>query len=130
MEEARSQGTCIMGRDKARAAVWRYVGPQTVVVGYAAHNDLTALRWTHPTVVDTFLLEKKKATPQGEVASHPSEMGSTIGEKHRPRRQGRKEPGPLALQTLARLRLEREIQVSRKGHDSLEHTLATRDLAH
>lgn len=126
MEDARSQGTCIMGRDKARAAVLQYVGPQTVVVGHAAHNDLTALRWIHPTVVDTFLLEKMnvKAAPQVEVASHRS------GKKHLAQRQGRKEPGPLALQSLARLRLDREIQTTKKGHDSLEDALAARDLAH
>ncbi|KAH7316772.1 hypothetical protein B0I35DRAFT_479590 [Stachybotrys elegans] len=58
MEDARRAGRCIFGRDRAREAVWRYVGPQTVVVGHAANGDLAALRWLHPRVADTYHIEK------------------------------------------------------------------------
>jgi RNA exonuclease 1 len=124
MERARLRGACIMGRDQARAMVWRFVGPNTVVVGHSAHNDLTALRWIHPRVIDTFLLESlnAKAARGKETALPPSVLTSSKGQ--------RKESGALSLKSLAMLRLNREIQASRKGHDSLEDALATRDLAH
>ncbi|GKT46261.1 SMR domain-containing protein [Colletotrichum spaethianum] len=57
MNDARAKGTCITGGLAAvRAAVWRWVGPDTVVVGHAVHNDLASLRWIHPLVVDSLLL--------------------------------------------------------------------------
>jgi RNA exonuclease 1 len=57
---------CIMGRDNARREVWRFVGPDTIVVGHSASNDLTALRWIHPVVVDTFLIESAKAKEEDD----------------------------------------------------------------
>ncbi|RDL30332.1 uncharacterized protein BP5553_10210 [Venustampulla echinocandica] len=57
MEIARNTRNCFFGRDNARMAVWRFVGPYTIVVGHSANNDLSALRWIHPLVVDTFLIE-------------------------------------------------------------------------
>ncbi|KAK2035987.1 hypothetical protein LZ31DRAFT_561459 [Colletotrichum somersetense] len=57
MNDAREKGKCITGGPAAvREAVWRWVGPNTVVVGHAVHNDLAALRWIHPLVVDSFVL--------------------------------------------------------------------------
>ncbi|WYZ46768.1 hypothetical protein EsH8_IX_000993 [Colletotrichum jinshuiense] len=57
MDEARSKGKCIAGGlAAARAEVWRWVGPETVVVGHAVHNDLASLRWIHPLVVDSLIL--------------------------------------------------------------------------
>ncbi|PGH16602.1 hypothetical protein AJ79_01708 [Helicocarpus griseus UAMH5409] len=57
MEAARIAGTCFLGRDDARKALWKYVGPNTVVVGHSASNDLDSLRWIHPTVIDTYIVE-------------------------------------------------------------------------
>ncbi|WDK22955.1 exonuclease [Colletotrichum graminicola] len=57
MKDARDKGKCIAGGPAAvREAVWRWVGPSTVVVGHAVHNDLAALRWIHPLVVDSLVL--------------------------------------------------------------------------
>ncbi|KDN60853.1 putative exonuclease [Colletotrichum sublineola] len=57
MKDARDKGKCITGGPAAvRDAVWRWVSPGTVVVGHAVHNDLAALRWIHPLVVDSLLL--------------------------------------------------------------------------
>ncbi|KAK2002737.1 hypothetical protein LX36DRAFT_707567 [Colletotrichum falcatum] len=81
MRDARDKGKCISGGPAAvREAVWRWVGPNTVVVGHAVHNDLAALRWIHPLVVDSLVLataaraererreeeEKKKRAEQGD----------------------------------------------------------------
>ena len=33
MENARALGGCLMGKNRARDAVWKFVGPHTVVVG-------------------------------------------------------------------------------------------------
>ncbi|EEH41042.2 hypothetical protein PAAG_03328 [Paracoccidioides lutzii Pb01] len=57
IETAKKRGTCIMGRDNARLAVWRYVGPSTVVVGHSAKYDLESLRWIHHNIVDTYMIE-------------------------------------------------------------------------
>jgi len=54
---ARLSKTCLFGRDNARKAVWKFVGPETVVVGHSANNDLKSLRWIHPNVVDSFVIE-------------------------------------------------------------------------
>lgn len=135
IEMARAKGTCFRGRDQARAAVWGFVGPNTVVVGHSAHNDLTAMRWIHSTVVDTWQIESAKAKAAQELKEAESpivvstDTGATPTEQT-PRKR-RKGSGALSLKTLAMERLGREIQASgRKGHDSLEDALAARDLAH
>lgn len=72
MENARAKGTCFRGRDKAREAVWRFVGPTTLVVGHSVDNDLIAMRWIHPMVVDTLLIEStivKAAKDKQETAA-------------------------------------------------------------
>lgn len=83
MEAARRTGTCIMGRDNARFSVWRYVGPETVVVGHSAHNDLDSLRWIHPVVVDTYIIEarlqKKKEDEAKKAEGKPKDGNATTG---------------------------------------------------
>ncbi|KAK2056616.1 hypothetical protein LY76DRAFT_147477 [Colletotrichum caudatum] len=77
MNDARAKGKCITGGPAAvREAVWRWVGPNTVVVGHAVHNDLAALRWIHPLVVDSFVLatadsaERKKREEEDKERDH------------------------------------------------------------
>lgn len=57
MESARANGTCFRWENAARKAVWRFVGPSTIVVGHGVDNDLIAMRWIHPMVEDTLLIE-------------------------------------------------------------------------
>ncbi|OAX77254.1 hypothetical protein ACJ72_08450 [Emergomyces africanus] len=84
METARRAGTCIMGRDQARSAVWRYVGPETVVVGHSAHNDLESLRWIHSAVIDTYIIEaplqkeKEKEDGSKKVADNQLKDGKVV----------------------------------------------------
>ncbi|KAH6847523.1 hypothetical protein B0I37DRAFT_146683 [Chaetomium sp. MPI-CAGE-AT-0009] len=69
MERSRRERKCIFGRDAARMAIFRYVGPSTIVIGHGAQSDLLSLRWIHLRVVDSFLVEsarRKKAELEAE----------------------------------------------------------------
>ena len=105
MREAVTRRTCIFGRDRARQALWQYVGPETIVVVHGGQNDLSSLRWIHPRIIDTFLLE-------GYVGS--------------------KTAGGRSLQNLCRMKLGIAVQEKRPGkgpgHDSLEDAMACREL--
>ena len=137
MEEARRKKTCLFGRNKARKAVYEFIGPETIVIGHGGHGDFISLRWIHPLVIDTLILEQHKkrdeeiATEMAKAArieeesNEPSEDGEEPGEAAKPVQKG-----GLSLKALARTRLNREIQVRGKGHDSTEDALATRDLLH
>lgn len=107
MRKAVREGTCIFGRDKARELLWRHVGPETVAVVHGGSNDFSALRWTHPHVVDTHILESYT---------------------------GVRTEGGRSLQNLCRLKLGIEVQQRNvpgrtAGHDSLEDSMACRELA-
>lgn len=128
-------------------AVWRYVGPHTVVVGHSANSDLTALRWIHPVVVDTYLIElsKKKAqqveadakAKAEEDSKEPSQTQSQDVVDAKDTKQDvvkakkKRGPGTLSLKALTLEKLGRHIQLvnQQQGHDSLEDAIATRDLA-
>jgi DNA polymerase III epsilon subunit-like protein len=116
MHRAVRDGTCIFGRDNARALLGRLgVHPETIVVVHGGSSDFTALRWIHPHVVDTCLLE-----------------GYT----------GVKTEGGRSLKNLCELKLgimvqQKNVNVPgggggasvRVGHDSLEDAMACRELA-
>lgn len=153
MEDARRLKQCLMGKKMARAAVWRFVGPHTIVVGHSVHHDFTAMRWIHNVVLDTWLVEsgKKKAQQmessvkvEAEQDGQEQKMFLTqslgledVGKVQDARRNAEeskrklKGSGALSLKTLTLERLGRNIQTAGKqGHDSLEDAIATRDLAH
>jgi RNA exonuclease 1 len=142
MEEARRRRKCLLGRDAARQAVYKFVGTDTVVVGHAGHQDLTSLRWTHPRVVDTLILETRKRRLEEDAAMRKEwaePANSAQGEPADPKAVAKEEDGNnmsklqeggLSLKALALKRLNRVIQVKGRGHDSLEDALATRDLLH
>lgn len=146
MENARRRRTCIFGRANARKAVWKFVGPDTIVVGHAGHGDLTSLRWIHPTVIDTLIIETNNRPPPPEKKCSEVEAGvekdtetglNTPAENVPPHnkgsgddRQKSKEGGGLSLKALALQRLNRNIQLKGQGHDSLEDAIATRDVLH
>ncbi|KAK2785251.1 hypothetical protein FQN52_008591 [Onygenales sp. PD_12] len=90
MERAMRSGTCIMGRNNARKAVWQYVGPNTIVVGHSANNDLDSLRWIHGVVVDTYAIanaiqkkedEKKKREEEERKKKEEKDMGVENGQQ-------------------------------------------------
>ncbi|KAL3588257.1 hypothetical protein FPOAC2_14156 [Fusarium poae] len=99
--EARKEKRCILGWKNARALIWKYVSAETIVIGHGANSDLSSLRWIHPRIIDTLIVERNNSD-------------ETTG---------------LSLKKLAEKRLQRIIQKG-KGHDSLEDATATRDLVH
>jgi RNA exonuclease 1 len=153
MKEALQTNKCLLGQKAARKAVWKFVGPDTVVVGHSPHNDLTAMRWIHHTVVDTYLIDYLKAREKmieekmaeekrtmeqkameatGQNVAEPVPTPALPIEKDQqavPKRP--KGSGNLALKTMTLEKLGRKIQMGgNKGHDSLEDAIASRDLAH
>jgi RNA exonuclease 1 len=134
---ARRAGTCFYGRDSARNAIMKFVGPSTVVVGHSVQHDLTSLRWIHPNIIDTYILESTLNDKAEKETTVPLEstlelltlsdvkINSAEGRQKRP-----KGSGPLSLKTLSKVKLGREIQSGRNGHDSAEDALAARDLVH
>jgi DNA polymerase III epsilon subunit-like protein len=78
MRVSRKKGQCFMGGAAARAAVFKFVGPSTIVVGHSVGNDLGSLRWIHHRVVDTHTLEsarrkKEEAEKEKERAMKKAE---------------------------------------------------------
>lgn len=143
MEAARRARTCFFGRDAARKALWKYVSPATVVVGHGANGDFSCLRWIHPRVVDTYIMEMYLQKKIDKVREEEMEMlaqeaaeaeakaeadGAVVGVKIKPREPTSPRHPGLGLKKLAWARLGRDIQKPGRGHDSHEDALATRDL--
>lgn len=155
MEDARRQGRCLLGRDAAREAIWAFTDADTVVVAHGGNGDMTSLRWMHSRMVDTLDIETKlwkkaKAAQDEEQEKLDLEMGRLrMQEQQRCEELSMKtgqlvkpevtfhnaerlpleldHPG-LSLKALANARLDRTIQKTKMGHDSLEDALATRDV--
>lgn len=142
MHEARTHRTCLFGRANARRAIWKFVSPETIVIGHAVHGDLASLRWIHPRVVDTLIIEeeivrrekarreREEQERQQQEALEEGEDGEIKEEAEGVKQAVKVPPQPLGLKALAKERLDRTIQVKGRGHDSVEDALATRDLLH
>lgn len=141
MEAAHRARRTLAGRAGAREALWRFIGPETILVGHSANSDLTSLRWIHPIVIDTLLLEMR-IQPRPPLLGRPEQQQSRaaagdgdddqdrqppVAVAEVPKRERPKYPG-LSLKALAVERLQRQIQTKNQGHDSLQDALATRDL--
>lgn len=137
MQDARRRRACLFGRKNARKAVWRHVGPQTIVVGHAANSDLSSLRWIHPVIIDTLFIEdsilRQEKAKLSETKEDDGQNQAENGTSEQPEEQASSTGSGgvgLSLKALARDRLKREIQIKGRGHDSVEDALATRDLLH
>ncbi|KAM0269056.1 hypothetical protein ACHAQH_009834 [Verticillium albo-atrum] len=146
LRQAQRDGKCIMGTAIARNEVLKYVGPQTIVVAHGGGSDLSALNWIHPLVVDSHIVEaafqkaqKEQEETDREVAEAerqwleggpgPSADVEETDEKQE-KKQLSSQRGKLTLKSLAQERLGRQIQMDRRGHDSLEDAMAARDIVH
>ncbi|KAK8067235.1 hypothetical protein PG997_013982 [Apiospora hydei] len=127
LNDARRNKTCLFGREKARKAVWSLLGPDTVVIGHGANNDLNILRWIHPNIVDTLLVEQSLRDQEKESKEKDTKEKDQQDAETKPSGGG---GGSMSLKKLARERLDRAIQVKGKGHDSIEDSIATRDILH
>ncbi|KAF1912739.1 hypothetical protein BDU57DRAFT_541469 [Ampelomyces quisqualis] len=157
MNKAKRQQTCLWGVKGTREALWRHIGPGTIVVGHGANNDLRALRWMHSSVVDSLIIESTRAKREelrksaeiesadegrvgqkgdnGDIRLTPFSTTATgiaeSTEETAPKVTVVRKPRQLSLKSLAKLRLGRDIQTGgKKGHDSLEDATAARDLVH
>jgi DNA polymerase III epsilon subunit-like protein len=160
LKNARRRGMCLNGKAGARRAIWRYVDAGTIIVGHGVSNDMRALRWIHAPVVDSLVIESSRVKSKelkSETETQVSENlqstlkvpkgfgkhqsphdeskavnGSLLGpEENKQKTVHLRRPGNLSLKTLAKSKLNREIQMNGKqGHDSLEDAIAARDLVH
>ncbi|KAL6870263.1 ribonuclease H-like domain-containing protein [Trichoderma novae-zelandiae] len=142
MEAARRTRSCLFGRASARKALWEFIDPDTIVIGHGANSDLTCLRWIHPVIIDTHMVEKanRPAGEANQTAKGPeTQVGNPQLQKEEVNgQQGSSENAPavprqkggLSLKALAKERLGREIQIKGQGHDSVEDSIATRDVLH
>lgn len=108
MNEAIEKGQALHGWVDARNALWKHIDAETVLVGHALQNDLNVLGIFHPRIVDTAILASQAVFPEIENEKFPQSYG---------------------LKRLLLGWLEMTIQTGKKGHDCLEDTLATRELA-
>ncbi|KAL3478117.1 ribonuclease H-like domain-containing protein [Aspergillus californicus] len=108
MAAAVDAGRALPGWESARQALWHYSDANTVLIGHGLQSDLKVLRLVHPKIVDTSILTSERVfNPDPEVSLRRL----------------------WALKALAKEFLDRNIQVGKKGHDCLEDTFATRDVA-
>lgn len=145
MREAVRYGTAIHGRDAARQLLLEYVGPETVVVVHGGQNDFTALRWIHPCIVDTFILEgyvktipATVAMPAGDgarggVGDDTGSGGQEQTQEGQGSRKSSDKPQKRSLQHLCMVKLGLAVQGNRPGkrrvgHDSYEDAMACREL--
>lgn len=84
MMQAKSAGDCLLGIAAARQAIWKFVGPDTIVVAHSGQNDLNCLRWLHANIVDTFLVE---ASPVMELEKQAREEAKAHAERMRQEKQ-------------------------------------------
>ncbi|KAF7116917.1 hypothetical protein CNMCM5793_005547 [Aspergillus hiratsukae] len=102
LEEMKEAGKTVDGWEEARKALWAHIDPDTIIVGQSLQHDLDIMRMVHLSVVDTAIFSREAV-----VKGCKQNWG---------------------LQRLCKQMLDRDIQQSRRGHDCLEDTMATREV--
>ncbi|KAI0179651.1 ribonuclease H-like domain-containing protein [Hypoxylon sp. FL1284] len=105
MRTAKASGKALDGWPAARARLFEFADANTILVGHSLNNDLRVLHVSHTRVIDSCILVAEAVFGKGNGLQ---------------RRWG--------LKTLSRELLGVAIQSSKKGHDCLEDTLASREL--
>ncbi|KAJ5891776.1 RNA exonuclease 3 [Penicillium subrubescens] len=101
-EEKQKHMQVVESPAEARKLLFRFLQPETPLIGHAIENDLNVCRIIHPTIIDTVIL-------------YPAPRGGL--------------PNRMSLKALARKFLSRDIQTGgAKGHDSKEDAVTTGDL--
>lgn len=106
MTRAKSTGDCFFGIAAAREALWKFIGPDTVVVAHSGQNDMNSLRWLHGNIVDTQLVEslpvmklekeaREKEAREKEAREKEANEKETREERDR-QTTGKEEPGGQA----------------------------------
>lgn len=123
MRSARSAGRMLWGWQGARTKLLKHIDASTVLVGHDLQSDLFMLRLAHGLVVDTAIQTaeavfgrrplQQQQRQEDKNSSHKNYYNTRI----------------WGLKALCKDLLGMNIQVGRKGHDCVEDTLATRELA-
>ncbi|KAJ5319888.1 hypothetical protein PENANT_c026G06424 [Penicillium antarcticum] len=109
MKKAVRKGQAIMGWRRARQHLWKFVGPETVLIGHSLNNDLDVLGIVHPKIVDSSILTS-------EAVFNELLPGQALLRT-------------WSLKTLTQELAGYEIQTAgKKGHSAYEDTMATRDI--
>ncbi|KAI4627583.1 uncharacterized protein J4E87_004147 [Alternaria ethzedia] len=78
MNEAVREKTTLKGKAShsigARKLLWKFVGPDTILVGHSVHNDLKALKWIHTKVVDSYVVEHKSIQEKKAIEAREKEL--------------------------------------------------------
>jgi DNA polymerase III epsilon subunit-like protein len=104
--EAGRTGRLLDGWKEAQAELLSYIDSDTILIGHDMHNDLHIMRLAHARVIDTTMQTAEAVW--GDV----NKFGRIWG-----------------LKDLAKTLLGLNIQVGKRGHDCIEDTLATREIA-
>ncbi|KAF3934988.1 hypothetical protein ABW20_dc0100115 [Dactylellina cionopaga] len=106
-----NRSTAIIGRDAARAKIFEFVGPDTMVFAHGGTNDFLCLRWVHGAIVDTREVESRiKRIGDDELDLWLDDEGT-------------------GLEAMCRVRTGVRIRSGDGIHDSLEDAMACRELA-
>lgn len=81
MMQAKSMGDCLLGIAAAREAIWKFVGPDTIVVAHSGQNDLNSLRWLHGNIVDTQLVESLPVVKLEKEAREKAKIKKKVREE-------------------------------------------------
>jgi hypothetical protein len=102
LEEMKEAGKTVNGWAEARKALWAHINLDTVLVGHSLQHDLDIMRMVHLNIVDTAILSR-------EAVAKDCKQN-------------------WGLKRLCKQMLDRDIQQSRRGHNCLEDTMATREV--
>lgn len=110
MAEAVMNNEALHGWEAARAELWRFADKETIIIGHSVHHDLKALHTSHARIIDTAIVTAEAALGK------TSKIGKRWG------------LAPLCQELLG-IQIRASLQLGQKeAHDSLEDTLATREL--
>jgi DNA polymerase III epsilon subunit-like protein len=102
LEEMKKAGKSVNGWEDARKALWAHIDPDTILVGQSLQHDLDIMRMVHLSVIDTGIISRE-AVAKGSKQN-------------------------WGLKRLCKQMLDRDIQQSRRGHNCVEDTMATREV--
>ncbi|KAI0887029.1 ribonuclease H-like protein [Annulohypoxylon maeteangense] len=105
MAIAKASGQFLDGWPAARAKLFQFVDADTILVGHALNHDLRVLHIAHKQVIDSGILVAEAAFGRAQRLRHN-----------------------WGLKRATQQILGLKIQTSKKGHDCLEDTLASREL--
>ncbi|ETS75273.1 hypothetical protein PFICI_12217 [Pestalotiopsis fici W106-1] len=106
MIQADKEGRLLRGWKAARTKLCSYIDTNTIIIGHSVENDLHMLRLAHSNIVDT------------SIQTAEAVFGDKLSFDR-----------IWSLKDLAKALPKINIQNSRQGHDCVEDTLATREVA-